>query len=187
MYACGDLRYHDEWRWCFAAKSSNFFILKRFPITLSSSSPHPQMKNRRRRAQSIKSPWVEFKWAPFINYQKDDIAASSNEQPSNSSSHVKRQREYGLRVIKMFARGEVSGSKSNKLFHHRQLNDPEINETWLLYRSGWQRTRTAVWLQFTGKFGSTVNGEANGKNRRRKVFVIAVRGGKKLAKNRSLN
>ena len=74
-------------------------------------------------------------------------------------AHVKstRQREYGLRVARMSARGEVSGSKTNKLFHHRQLIDPEINETWLLHRNVRTRTRALSWLPTL--YGSTVSGE----------------------------
>lgn len=76
---------------------------------------------------------MEFKWSPFINYQRDIKAVSSKANARVESTHliahVKTIREYGVRVARMFARGEVSGSKSNKLFHHRQLIDPEINET----------------------------------------------------------
>lgn len=82
-------------------------------------------------------------------------------------NYMWKEQEYGLRVARMFSPGHASGTASNELLHHRQLVDLEINETWLPYRHSYKRS-TARWLQFTGKFGNTVNGEAKEKEN----FVI---------------
>lgn len=100
----------------------------------------------------------KFKWSPFINYRKNVKTVSSWIvicRP-NRTCKKHRHREYGLRVARMFARGEISGSKTNKLFHHRQLIDPEINETWLLHWNIRRRTRELSWLPT--QYGSTVSG-----------------------------
>lgn len=48
--------------------------------------PSFQMKNRNR--VDMGSPWVEFKWTQFINYQRDGKAVSSKRhQISRSTSH----------------------------------------------------------------------------------------------------